>query len=108
MKKFEGLLTSDVTEDMFFNPPIRPGSVEWVRDYLKKHTNVNGFHPHITISVGGEPNVGLQFPISFTASRLALCHLGNGNTCRKILAECPLAGTKEHSHFLKKMRMLKC
>lgn len=84
------LLTSDVAEKMFFDPPIRPGSIEWVRNYRDKHSH-GAYHPHITISVGGVPNVNLDFPISFVATRLALCHLGNGNTCRKILAKFTLS-----------------
>lgn len=93
IQKLEGLLTNDATEEMFFNPPIRIHSVQWVRDFQEKHSLQN-FDPHITISVGGEPKVEQKFPIPFTASRLAICHLGNGNTCRKILAEFTLTTSK--------------
>ncbi|PIQ68763.1 MAG: hypothetical protein COV91_02325 [Candidatus Taylorbacteria bacterium CG11_big_fil_rev_8_21_14_0_20_46_11] len=93
MKQTEAILTSDATEEMFFDSPIRPGSVAWVQNYRAKHSH-RSYHPHITISVGGVTNMDVQFPVSFTASRLALCHLGNGNSCRKIFAEFTLTGTK--------------
>lgn len=43
------------------------------------------FLPHITLGKGTlDAKAG---ETSFTASRLALCHLGNHCTCRKVLGE---------------------
>ncbi|MBI4426027.1 MAG: 2'-5' RNA ligase family protein [Candidatus Kerfeldbacteria bacterium] len=60
---------------------IRTGSLKWVDEFRTKSSH----HPHMTLGVG--PTPVLNEPFSFTASRLAVCHLGNFNTCRKILQE---------------------
>ncbi len=41
---------------------------------------------HIGIGEVENEICGIEFPIQFTASKLALCHLGNYCTCRKILS----------------------
>jgi len=61
---------------------IRPGSLRWLKNYRRPNRQ---FHPHITLGVGPAPT--LNQPLRFTVDRLALCHLGNFNTCRKILDE---------------------
>ncbi|MBI4092768.1 MAG: hypothetical protein HY420_02480 [Candidatus Kerfeldbacteria bacterium] len=61
--------------------PIRAGSIQWTRDYPQKKT----YNPHLTLGVGVSTDI--EVPFTFTASRLAVCHIGNFNTCRKILKE---------------------
>ena len=46
--------------------------------------------PHITIGYGELSH--FLFPEEFTASKLALCHLGNHCTCRRVLASFALPG----------------
>lgn len=65
--------------------PIRDGSILWVRNFRAKKDH----HPHISLGVGPEP--AFTGPFAFTASRLAVCHLGNFNTCRRVLKEWQLS-----------------
>jgi hypothetical protein len=54
----------------------------WIKNYREK-SSFEMFSPHITIGYG---QVGTPAgPIEFRASKLALCHLGNHCTCRKVL-----------------------
>lgn len=63
---------------------IRKGTIEWTTQFRAEHSGEH-YQPHITLGVGQAPP--LDEPFSFTVSRLAVCHLGNFNTCRKILWE---------------------
>ncbi len=63
---------------------IRDGSILWTRNFRAKKDH----HPHISLGVGPEP--AFTGPFSFAATRLAVCHLGNFNTCRKVLKEWQL------------------
>ena len=61
-------------------------SMRWVDTlYLTKYKNIDKYHPHISLKCQN-PKYN-NFPIKFTADRIALCHLGNHCTCRKILWE---------------------
>jgi len=77
----------DVTSDMIYDQEVAQTSLLWIKNYPEKASFAN-FLPHITIGYGQIENG--PFPIEFTASRLALCHLGNHCTCRKILASIDL------------------
>lgn len=89
MKRIMPLLTNDATaEDFIDDPRVLPTSVDWVNRYTTAAA-FEHFSPHITLGAGAlEPNT--PFPPRGTASRLALCHLGNDCTCRKILFETML------------------
>ncbi len=74
-------------EASFFNnngETIRQGSLRWTAQFRNK-SSIKDYHPHLTPGIGVPK--GIAVPFTFTASRLALCHLGNFNTCRKILWE---------------------
>ncbi|MBS3080484.1 hypothetical protein J4221_03360 [Candidatus Pacearchaeota archaeon] len=93
------LIDAEITKDMFFNPEeIDEEDTPWIFDYIRnfiKNSSYDKFAPHITIGDGELEKAleqELNFPISFTASRLALCHLGNYCTCRKVLYEVRLRG----------------
>ncbi len=78
----------DVTADMVLSPPMAGEStLLWIKNYPEK-SSFEKFFPHITIGYGQMND--LSFPIKFTASKLALCRLGNHCTCREILASAPL------------------
>jgi hypothetical protein len=64
---------------------IRQGSVDWAAGFSRNHPDGTNYQPHISLGVGKVKP--LKEPISFTASHFAVCHLGNFNTCRKILKE---------------------
>lgn len=85
------LLTHDATAEDFIDfPNAAQTSVDWVNRYPEAAA-FEHFSPHITLGVGKlEPN--RSFPARGIASRLALCHLGNYCTCRRILFETALRG----------------
>ena len=59
-----------------------PVTKEWVKNYGIRDAYEH-FYPHITI--GFDELIEVKLPVTFTASTLALCHLGNYCTCRKVL-----------------------
>ena len=87
-RSFGAFLTNDAVEDdLFDRPPIDPSSIQWINRYLQDQSG-DKFWPHVTVGFGNLP-ADFQ-PFSFTATRLAVCHLGNHCTCRKILMEVEL------------------
>ena len=88
MNKLAGYLSNDVTADMMYSSgEISQSTLLWIKNYREKSSFVN-FRPHITIGYGEIS--GLSFPIKFAVAALALCHLGNHCTCRKILVSIEL------------------
>ena len=90
-KVLEGLapnLSYDVTADMIYpSGEVAESTLLWIKNYREKSSFAK-FLPHITIGYGEIEKI--DFPIKFTASQLALCHLGNHCTCREILASVEL------------------
>ena len=84
MKEMTPFFRYDVSETMICDDVATPSTLDWIRTYSEK-AGYEHFGPHITVGYGQVPP-GLSFPIPFTVTRLALCHLGNHCTCRKILA----------------------
>ncbi len=82
-------LSHNVTVDMVLGPTVCESTLRWIRDYPEK-SSFTRFFPHITIGYGELGD--FSFPEEFTASRLALCHLGNHCTCRRVLASSALPG----------------
>ena len=79
----------DVTADTVLSPtPACESTLLWIRDY-HENSSFEKFFPHITIGYGQIED--FAFPGEFTVSRLALCHLGNHCTCRKILASAEIS-----------------
>ncbi|UCC97391.1 MAG: 2'-5' RNA ligase family protein [Phycisphaerales bacterium] len=75
--------------DMVLSPPAASEStLRWIRDYPEKSSFEN-FSPHITIGYGQITD--LPAAIEFHAAQLALCHLANHCTCRKVLTSEELA-----------------
>jgi hypothetical protein len=69
---------------MVYSPPaVNELTLFWINGYFK-NSSFENFKPHITTGFGKIDSVVL--PIYFNASKLAICHLGNFCTCRKILA----------------------
>ncbi|MBI2070604.1 MAG: 2'-5' RNA ligase family protein [Elusimicrobia bacterium] len=67
----------------------RAADVQWVT-HFREQSSSRHFQPHITLGVGAAPV--LQEAVSFTADRMALCHLGRYCTCRGIFWEGRLRG----------------
>ncbi len=88
MRRLAPYFHYDVRADMVLSPPgASESTLAWIKSYSVK-SSFDKFFPHITIGYG-EIN-DYSFPIKFDASKLALCHLGNHCTCRKILASAEL------------------
>ncbi len=97
MRRLAPYFSHDVTADMVLSPPVASEStLAWIKSYSEK-SSFEKFFPHITIGYGeindfSFPPQGVLWTIKFTASKLALCHLGNHCTCRRILASAELKG----------------
>jgi len=84
MRRLAPYFNYDVTVDMVLSTTrVSESTLAWIKNYPEK-SSFERFFPHITIGYG-EIN-DYSFPIEFTVSKLALCHLGNHCTCREILA----------------------
>jgi len=88
VKKVTPYFSGDVTSEMIYgDEEIAETTLQWIKNYLQK-ASFGNFFPHITIGFGQIESEA--FPITFTASKLALCHLGNHCTCREILTSVDL------------------
>jgi 2'-5' RNA ligase len=84
-----GYFSYDVTKDMIYgDDEVTETTLLWIKNYREK-SSFEKFSPHITIGYGQAE--ALARPIGFRAPRLALCHLGNHCTCRKVLASVGVA-----------------
>jgi len=83
MTKLLPYLFYNATIDMCFSPPfVSERTLFWINNYKDKFCFQN-FYPHITLGISKLKSRKLN--IDFTASKLAICHLGNYCTCRKVL-----------------------
>jgi len=78
----------EVSAAMIDGDVVSGTTLDWIRTYPQK-AGYEHFRPHITLGYGQVP-AGPSFPIPFCAARLALCHLGNHCTCRRVLAAVDL------------------
>lgn len=91
MKELLPIFSYGVDKKMFFldsDENFNEVSKYWVDNYGKKHLDPNNYYPHISLKCKKASYDGL--PIKFSASRLAVCQLGNYCTCRKIFASIDL------------------
>jgi len=87
-KKLSPYFSYNVKADMVLSSSeTGESTLDWIKNYPEK-SSFEKFSPHITIGYGEINN--FSFPIIFAVSKLALCHLGNHCTCRKILASTNL------------------
>ena len=95
MEKVLPYFSVDATSDMIYgDEEVAETTLLWIKNYAEKSSFAN-FSPHITIGYGEINEVG--FPIKLAVSKLALCHLGNHCTCRKVLASISLKGDRGDS-----------
>ncbi len=93
MNRVLPLMTHDALPEWFAPPfPIEPGAVDWVNRYPEE-ASFERFSPHMTLGLG-RLEEAVSLPARCRSSRLALCHLGNHCTCRRILIDLPLAGNE--------------
>lgn len=77
---------------------LKPGEEisEQTKEYTNSFKRENSFGnwvPHITIGWDDSADTSklkARFPQKFIASEIAICQLGNNNTCRKVLFRLPL------------------
>jgi len=90
MKKLWKYLSYDAKISMLFNPPeVEEVTLYWIKNYAKKREDPSLFCPHMTVGFGETDR--FQLPIEFTASKIALCQLGNYCTCRKVIISSDLS-----------------
>jgi 2'-5' RNA ligase len=88
MEKVEPYFSSVATGNMIYgDEEVADTTLEWIKNY-REYSSFAKFFPHITIGYGQAQEQ--QLPINFTAEKLALCHLGNHCTCRKVLISVEL------------------
>jgi 2'-5' RNA ligase len=88
MDEMQRFFSHDVTNGAFYDDVVAETTREWVRHYPEKAA-YEQFRPHITLGYG-QAKPDFSFPLASAAARLALCHLGNHATCRKILTTVDL------------------
>jgi 2'-5' RNA ligase len=89
VKGISPLLSYENKKQSLLAEKPRQKSIDWVNGFLKNSTGKK-YHPHITIGDGNFKKVSLDLPINFKASKIALYHLGNHCTCRKVIYEMSL------------------
>lgn len=82
MEKLETFFTYDVTADMLLSEKVAPTTLLWIKNY-RRSSSFENFSPHITIGYGKTSDI--ELPMEFEVCQLALCHLGDYCTCKKIL-----------------------
>lgn len=83
MRQLEPFFGREVTAAMIHDEVAAETALEWIRDY-RQRSSFERFWPHITIGYG-QLQHDLSYSCDFQASALALCHLGNHCTCRRVL-----------------------
>ena len=91
MRRLSPFFSYQVTAEMFFSTPpektVDAAAISWVDSYPAQ-SSFTCFSPHITAGFGQSDHV--LGPMRFRPAQLALCHLGNHCTCRRILAAVEL------------------
>lgn len=90
MTSMKPYFSYDVTADMLLSDGIvGESTLQWIKNFPAE-SGYDNFFPHITLGYG---EIKLEFlPVRFDVSKIALCHLGNHCTCRKVLAAAELTG----------------
>lgn len=89
MTEIQAYFSYDVTAEMVYGQEdVAETTLAWIRGFREKAA-FKAFFPHITIGYGmvTEP---MTFPMPCAPPTLAICHLGNHCTCRKVLASVRL------------------
>ena len=88
IKAMEPYFRYEVSREMIWGGGrVAESTLKWISDYTK-NSSFEKFFPHITIGYGDAK--GSSFPMEFSVSSLALCHLGNHCTCREVLLSIEL------------------
>ncbi|MBS3158511.1 hypothetical protein J4206_04455 [Candidatus Woesearchaeota archaeon] len=103
MKRLLPYLSYNIKLDMLYQKPLPERiTLHWIKNYLKR-SSFGNFSPHITLGIGRDDRLesynikdsqiqdNLKLPIKFTPAKIAVCHLGNYCTCRKVLGMVKLS-----------------
>lgn len=83
MERLRQYFNYNATQEMIYGgEEVAESTLLWINNFPKTASFAN-YLPHITIGYG--QTEGLLAQIEFKASKLALCHLGNHCTCRKVI-----------------------
>lgn len=80
-------LDYDSTRDAFFDANISDSGIDYVGNFKKNKIDKNDFDLHVTLGAGNRELVGVDFPPKAKINTVAICHLGYGCSCRKILSK---------------------
>jgi len=78
----------DPKQEYFYDGRAVDGFLEYISHFFD-HSGEH-YEPHITIGFGKLDEKQDNLPVIFKPAKLALCHLGDYGTCRKILVAYPL------------------
>ncbi len=85
MTELQAYFTYDAMPQMIYgDDDVAETTLAWIRNYPDKAA-FRAFYPHITLGYG-KVSIPMTFPIPCPVATLAICHLGNHCTCRKVLA----------------------
>lgn len=85
MNNFKSYISSNIKKEMCYSPnEVNKLTIQWAKGYIQNSAYEN-FSSHISLGVGEIEEQDLN--IQFKGTRIAICHLGNYCTCRKVLIE---------------------
>jgi 2'-5' RNA ligase len=87
MTKLAQYLDYDITENMLLSEKVDESTLLWIKNF-PENSSFKKYYPHITLGYGQLEK--FPFPDDCKVTKLAMCHLGNHCTCRKILASIEL------------------
>jgi len=79
MKNLALFFSYEVSNEYIRGGDATQPSLNYCADFVKRYAFEN-YYPHITLGKGKTEDVA---PFAFTATKLAVCHMGRNNTCRK-------------------------
>ncbi len=87
IEKINHLFHQDCELTDLLEEKLSENSRLWVNNFIETSTGEK-FCPHITTH--NRKKEDIKLPIEFLADRIAMCHMGDEGTCRKILSETNL------------------
>ncbi|PIP68884.1 hypothetical protein CO033_00920 [Candidatus Nomurabacteria bacterium CG_4_9_14_0_2_um_filter_32_10] len=80
-------LDSDATKEMCFDVDISNGGVDFINNFKRDKFIEESFEFHTTLGLGDASFLNVELPIETVVNTIAICHLGYGCSCRKVLAK---------------------
>lgn len=80
-------LDSDATKEMCFDTDISNGGIDFINNFRKDKVDVKQLEFHVSLGLGNASLLNIDLPIETTINTVAVCHVGYGCSCRKVLAK---------------------